>query len=1132
MAKQGGVVDVHANINVNNQNVLAQMKNTAKTIGHGVKGIQNSFHGLNKTIGITQGVLSSIATGTAFVGFKRLSAVAEEFEFGLVGVGKTTDIVGEQLHRLGKEIQGLSLEIPVATTQMLNIAEVAGQLGVKGEKDILAFTSAISKLRLATDLTSESFAAASLARILTVTDTELDKVENFASVITKLGNNYAATESEITNVATRVAQTTAQFNTSAADVAAISTVLRAAGERAEAGGSAIGIFFRKMNRAIRIGGKEFQKIQKITGKSQEELLRTLEKNSTDAFVEILRGLKRLDAVGIENFFDDLKINTNEVNRVISPLIKNLDDLEEALEMSRVEFMNPTELNRETDQFSNTFYAKMVLLRNSLNKLFQGLGQSLNKELIPMIDKFAKFIDSKSDDIISFFDKYKTVIAGIAAIPLGATIASGFLLIKSAIAPVIGSLGHIASFAVKLTPVGRALSLIATGLSIVLTDTIFKNADVVGEFKKSWIDGIEEVIQAFQEFSTQFKQGYDIAFTASGLEWILEKVKEIDKILSKAGDGQEESFIVQYWKNLYEDVEQARIAYILMNDEQLRQQAIAQALNGQQEKLRENYKEFSKLVQGVSFEQYVNMVKTAMNENEKLELTNEGLNAAFEIFIEEQKKAGKSTKDLTEQVSELNEELTLAERLANKLKNPLKGIELDAIRKGIGMYSRTDIASKLAPVGGRTEPIEIEIDEEQIKEANENLEDMLEKLVKVKNEAEFNLKVASGYFGDLDESILKTVYNLGLIDEDGKISAVAKNLIDTLSQTKRIEDANESLERYKEALSDITSEMEVATGVKSELDVKVERLADSIFGIAKNTPDAIAKIQELKRLLLETDIAKTEEDMMKDSVLKLDEDAIKRATTLIESVRTPQEEYNAKIAELNELFASGMIPNQEIYNRLLEKYNEELAEANAGPLQEFAESIENSFERVSDSMVDALVKGEDAMETFKNAFAAFAIDIVKEAIKLFVVQQILGAITGMLGGVGSGGGGGGMGTGSLAGRSGSTASYFAKGGIVTDTAMFTNRSGKTGVMGEAGPEAIMPLKTVGGKLGVSAEGLQNQGPQTIIIDARGSNGDVAVQEAVMRGIAAAAPSIIHKATVKSTSNILDLNRRQPQVFGRG
>jgi hypothetical protein len=55
--------------------------------------------------------------------------------------------------------------------------------------------------------------------------------------------------------------------------------------------------------------------------------------------------------------------------------------------------------------------------------------------------------------------------------------------------------------------------------------------------------------------------------------------------------------------------------------------------------------------------------------------------------------------------------------------------------------------------------------------------------------------------------------------------------------------------------------------------------------------------------------------------------------------------------------------------------------------------------------------------------------------------------------------------------------FASGGVVDRPTMFPLRGNKTGLMGEAGPEAILPLtRGAGGKLGVKAE---STGPQKVV-----------------------------------------------------
>lgn len=57
-------------------------------------------------------------------------------EDALVGVGKTTDIQGKALGRLGEKFKDLADRMPVAVTELLAFGQVAGQLGVKSSGNI------------------------------------------------------------------------------------------------------------------------------------------------------------------------------------------------------------------------------------------------------------------------------------------------------------------------------------------------------------------------------------------------------------------------------------------------------------------------------------------------------------------------------------------------------------------------------------------------------------------------------------------------------------------------------------------------------------------------------------------------------------------------------------------------------------------------------------------------------------------------------------------------------------------------------------------------------------------------------------------------------------------------------------
>ena len=147
------------------------------------------------------------------------------------------------------------------------------------------------------------------------------------------------------------------------------------------------------------------------------------------------------------------------------------------------------------------------------------------------------------------------------------------------------------------------------------------------------------------------------------------------------------------------------------------------------------------------------------------------------------------------------------------------------------------------------------------------------------------------------------------------------------------------------------------------------------------------------------------------------------------------------------------------------------------------SIEASMEKAFMSMVDGTA-------SVKDAFKAMASEIIKELYRVLVVKKMVAAISSALpfadGGVFSGG---------------SQVQAYADGGVVGGPTTFPMSGGRTGLMGEAGPEAIMPLKRgANGKLGVQMEG----GSATTVVQNFNfsANGD----DSVKRIIAQAAPKI--------------------------
>jgi hypothetical protein len=161
-----------------------------------------------------------------------------------------------------------------------------------------------------------------------------------------------------------------------------------------------------------------------------------------------------------------------------------------------------------------------------------------------------------------------------------------------------------------------------------------------------------------------------------------------------------------------------------------------------------------------------------------------------------------------------------------------------------------------------------------------------------------------------------------------------------------------------------------------------------------------------------------------------------------------------------------------------------------------------------SMTDAFMSIVDGTKSAEDAFKDMARLIIAELFKVLVVQQLVGQVgtattpgSGIAGFVGKAISGV-LGNANGNAFMGGNVIPFARGGVVGSPTMFPMAGGRTGLMGEAGPEAIMPLKRgKDGKLGVQAAGGGNVSiVQNFSVSA---NGDESVKRIVAQQVPAIA-----------------------------
>ena len=193
--------------------------------------------------------LTTHVTAPIVAGFAASAKAAIDWETAFTGVMKTVDASPEEYKQLEDAIKQMSTEMASSKTEIAGVMEIAGQLGVTGVDNLIAFTKTAVMLGDTTNLSAED-AATSLARVLNMTGDGYDKIDRLGSVVVDLGNNFATSESEITNMATRLTSAGKISGFTTQEIFALAAAMSSAGIEAEAGGTAMATTFKNIQAAV------------------------------------------------------------------------------------------------------------------------------------------------------------------------------------------------------------------------------------------------------------------------------------------------------------------------------------------------------------------------------------------------------------------------------------------------------------------------------------------------------------------------------------------------------------------------------------------------------------------------------------------------------------------------------------------------------------------------------------------------------------------------------------------------------------------------------------------------------------------------------------------------------------------
>ena len=291
---------------------------------------------------------------------------AVDLENQMVEVAKTAGLSSRGILKLRDDLLDVSRSTGIATDKLTGYAETAGQLGIRGSRNILAFVEAAAKLEAVSDLDADR-AASALAKISNAFKIPIEQADQLGSVMNELSNTTPATAGDIADGLTRIGGAGEAIGITVDQAAGLQATLVGAGIESERAGTALRNLFIRVQ-------TEAEATAQVMGTTTAEWSKRLETDGMGAVMDLLEVLGEMPqaarAATIEDIFGA------ESFLQVSTLAQGLDTLRANLGTAGEAFAQGTSLDKEFAVSLQSVSAQKDLLLNKLSTFAAGVGSKM------------------------------------------------------------------------------------------------------------------------------------------------------------------------------------------------------------------------------------------------------------------------------------------------------------------------------------------------------------------------------------------------------------------------------------------------------------------------------------------------------------------------------------------------------------------------------------------------------------------------------------------------------------------------------------------------------------------------------------------------------------------------------------
>lgn len=410
-----------------------------------------------------------VAAGTGIV------KTAMDAEEAFAGVEKAIGGTAEEMAAIQDSIVDMSKRKPFDVTEIADVVQTAGQLGVARD-NVISFAEAVLDLGAVSSDLDAATAAEQMAKYFNIAglDTSEENVRAFTSTVFELGNTTATSEGAILEMSMRIAAAGHQVGMTDADILGLAATLSSVGLEAQAGGSAISKLLSRIDVAVATGSAEIKDFANIAGMSVDEFVAVWQDAPTTALGNFINGLAQMSDEGISSIavLEDMGLSELRLRDTILRTVNANDLFNETMAASNKEWKSANSLSNSAAKRYDTTKNKLKLLLNNLKSVALQFADAIMPTLDKWIEKIGEWVekfDGMSDGAKASLTKFAAISAligpalklfggGILTIGKGV---SAFGKFASAVADAGGGLAGLSKASHGIIGKGGLFALITT-----------------------------------------------------------------------------------------------------------------------------------------------------------------------------------------------------------------------------------------------------------------------------------------------------------------------------------------------------------------------------------------------------------------------------------------------------------------------------------------------------------------------------------------------------------------------------------------------------------------------------------------------------------------------------------------------